>query len=135
MGAWGELAFDNDTANDWAYELEESDDFALVESALTEVEELGDEYVDQDVACNALAACEVLARLRGNHGYKNAYTEKVDAWVTAHPSTPPPALLKRALSAIDRILGDESELRELWDESGGDDWRKAMEDLRRRVGA
>jgi predicted secreted protein len=55
--------------------------------------------------------------------------------VTAHPSTPPPALLKRALSAIDRILGDESDLRELWDESSGDDWRKAMDDLRRRVGA
>ena len=102
---------------------------------MTEVEELGDEYVDQDVACNALAACEVLARLRGNHGYENAYTKKVDAWVSAHPSTPPPALLKRALSVIDRILGDGSELRELWEESGGDDWRKAMDDLRRRVGA
>jgi hypothetical protein len=134
MGAWGALAFDNDTANDWAYGLEESDGLALVESALTEVEEVGGAYLDQDVACNALAACEVLARLRGNHGYKNAYTEKVDTWVTAHPSSPSPVLLKRALSAIDRILGDESELRELWDESGGDEWRKGIDDLRQRVG-
>jgi hypothetical protein len=135
MGAWGELAFDNDTANDWAYGLEESGDLALIESALADLEERGDEYVDQDVACNALAACEVLARLRGNHGYRNAYTKKVDAWVTVHPLTPPPALLRRALSAIDRILRDESELRQLWDDAGGDDWRKAMDDLRRRVGA
>ncbi len=66
MGAWGELAFDNDTANDWAYYLEDVDDLSLVESALSEVEEIGDEYLDQDVACNALAACETLARLQGN---------------------------------------------------------------------
>ena len=26
MGAWGVLAFDNDDANDWAYDLEEADD-------------------------------------------------------------------------------------------------------------
>ena len=52
MGAWGELAFDNDTANDWAYELEGIDDLSLIESALKEVEDIGDEYLDQDIACN-----------------------------------------------------------------------------------
>src|ERR1700733_11917553 len=31
MGAWGELAFDNDSANDWAYSLDEADDLAPVE--------------------------------------------------------------------------------------------------------
>ncbi|MGE3819895.1 MAG: DUF4259 domain-containing protein, partial [Isosphaeraceae bacterium] len=34
MGIWGVLAFDNDTANDWAYDLEDVDDLSLVESAL-----------------------------------------------------------------------------------------------------
>src|SRR4051794_10074160 len=109
MGAWGELAFDNDTANDWAYGLEEVDDLSLVESALGELEALGNDYVDQDIACNALAACEVLARLRGNAGYKNSYTEKVDGWVALHPLTPSPALLKRARAGVDRILGKDSE--------------------------
>jgi hypothetical protein len=30
----------------------------------------------------------VLARLLGNPGYRNAYTEKVDRWVTAHALAP-----------------------------------------------
>jgi hypothetical protein len=131
MGAWGELAFDNDTANDWAYGLDDVTDLSLVESALDELEDVGDEYLDQDVACNALAACEVLARLLGNFGYRNAYTEKVDNWVVAHPTKPDSALLNRAREAIDRILDEESELRELWED--GDSWRKSIEDLRQRL--
>ena len=92
MGAWGEFAFDNDTANDWAYGLMTSD-LSLVEYAFDELEEVGDDYLDQDVACNALAACEVIARLRGNPGYKNAFTEKVDEWVAAHKLKPSPVLV------------------------------------------
>jgi len=135
MGAWGELAFDNDAANDWAHGLEEVDDLSLVESALGELEDVGDEYLDQDVACNALAASEVLARLHGNFGYRNAYTEKVDTWVMAHPTKPGPALLKRASEAILRILGESSELRELWEEGDRNSWRKSVEDLRQRLRA
>jgi hypothetical protein len=135
MGAWGHRAFDNDTANDWAYDLREADDLSLVESALAELEGVGDEYLDQDVACNALAACEVLARLRGNHGYENSYTKKVDEWVKAHPLMPPSSLLARAAAAIDRILGDDSELRELWDETGDTDWHDGVRELRQRVGS
>ena len=133
MGAWGELAFDNDTANDWAYDLDEVTDLSLVESTFDELEEVGDEYLDQDQACNALAACEVLARLKGNFGYRNAYTEKVDAWVAAHPHKPSQQLLSRASAAIDRILGDNSELRDLWEESGPDAWRQSVEELRGRL--
>lgn len=135
MGAWGELAFDNDTANDWAYELADVEDLSLVESTLSALEHLGSEYVEQDLACDVLAACEVLARLKGNNGYKNAYTEKVDDWVAAHPLTPSPALLKRAVEGIDRILGDDSELRELWEDDEADEWLEAMADLRRRLEA
>ena len=136
MGAWGHLAFDNDTANDWAYDLEEIEDLSLVEAAFAELEGVGTEYLDQDVACNALGACEVLARLQGHPGYTNAYTEKVDQWVEAHKLNPSPAVLKRASAAIDRILADNSELRELWGEGDdGDAWRKSVEDLRVRMQA
>src|SRR4051794_18781810 len=72
MGTWGERAFDNDTANDWAYDLDGIEDLSLVETAFHELEEAGDDFLDQDLACNALAACEVLARLRGNFGYLDA---------------------------------------------------------------
>ncbi|MGP0064958.1 MAG: DUF4259 domain-containing protein [Isosphaeraceae bacterium] len=135
MGAWGVLAFDNDTANDWAYGLDGVDDLGLVESAFDEVAEVGGDYLDSDLACNALAACEVLARLRGRPGYTNAFTEKVDDWVAAHRLVPSAELLARASAAIDRILGDDSELRELWEEVDGDAWRASVEDLRHRLRA
>lgn len=133
MGAWGHRAFDNDTANDWAYNLEAVEDLSLVEAAFTELEEVGTNYLDQDIACNALAACEVLARCLGHPGYTDAYTEKVDAWVAAHKLTPSPSLLARAAKAIDRVLGQESELRELWEDAGDDDWRRSVEELRQRL--
>ena len=132
MGAWGHLAFDNDTANDWAYDLDDATDLSLVEDALEALD--GHEYLDQDVACVALAACEVLARCLGNSGYKNAYTEKVDAWVAARAMQPSAALLERASTAIDRIVGDNSELRDLWAESDElKEWRASVDDLRRRL--
>jgi hypothetical protein len=134
MGAWGELAFDNDTANDWAYGLEDVDNLSLVESAFDELEEADDDDLDQGIACEALAACEVIARLQGNPGYKNSFTQKVDDWVAAHKIKPSAALVPRASAAIDRILGEDSELRQLWEEGDmGEKWRKSVEDLRRRM--
>jgi hypothetical protein len=69
MGTWGVLAFDNDDANDWAYDLANVDDLSSVESAIDEVEKTG-KNVDSSSASIALAACEVLARLQGHDGYR-----------------------------------------------------------------
>jgi hypothetical protein len=73
MGAWGARAFDNDDANDWAYELDGVSDLSLVGSAFDDVDAAGSGYLEQPPACNALAACEILARLRGRAGYTNAF--------------------------------------------------------------
>ncbi|MGZ3426454.1 MAG: DUF4259 domain-containing protein [Polyangia bacterium] len=136
MGAWGLLAFDNDDACDWAFGLEEATDLSLVESTLDEVADAGDEYLDSVAAANALAACEVVVRCLGNPGYQNAYTKNVDEWVARRKLTPSAALLKRAEAAIERILGDRSELRQLFDEADqGPAWRASVEDLRRRLRA
>lgn len=132
MGVWGHLAFDNDAANDWAYGLDGVSDLRLVEEAFNRVEAPASEYLEQDEACSALAAIEVLARLRGRPGYTNAYTEKVDRWVAAHP-IPSQELIVRGLSVLDRVLAPQSELLELWEEAGADDWRAAVADLRARL--
>jgi Domain of unknown function (DUF4259) len=131
MGAWGVLAFDNDDANDWAYGLEKTSDLSLVVSTFAQVDE--EDYLEAPAGSEALAACEVLARLLGRPGYQNAYTERVDQWVKQHPEKPSPALLGRASAVIDRVLADKSELRELWDEGDSEEWLQAVEDLRGRV--
>ena len=133
MGAWGVLAFDNDDANDWAYGLDEIEDLSLIESAFEEVES-ADDYLEAPSASNALAACEVLARLKGNSSYKNAFTENVDEWVASHSIVPSEAILKRAEAAIDRILGDNSELKELWaDSDENSNWLASIKDIRQRL--
>ena len=133
MGAWGVLAFDNDEACDWAFGLKDVDDLSMVEDAFSDVETSAAGYLDAGAAANALAACELLARLEGRPGYTNAYTQPVDLWVAAHPNQPTERLTGRALAVIDRILGADSELRQLWDESGDEGWQAAMADLRSRV--
>jgi hypothetical protein len=135
MGAWGFDTFDNDAACDWKYELEESDDLSVIERAISAVLNDDEEYLDADLGAAGLADCDALARLRGNWGVRNAYTESLDAWVEAHRHlTPSPDLLRRALAAIDRIRGESSELAAVWDEGDSkDQWHKAVDALRGRL--
>jgi hypothetical protein len=134
MGAWDAGSFDNDTAGDWAFALGEQSDTTLVESTLDSVLAVGAEYLDSDVACEGLAAAEVVARLRGNWGVRSPYSEPVDQWVESHPGQPAPGLITKAVAAIDRVLSKPSELLDLWSESDQfDRWRGSVQDLRSRV--
>jgi hypothetical protein len=56
MGAWGERVFENDTASDWADELDDVDDLSLVQSAFDELEAVANGYLEHDPACNALGS-------------------------------------------------------------------------------
>lgn len=134
MGAWGTDTFDNDTAGDWGYDLEEHADLSLVRSTIEQALSVGSEYLDSDLGCTSLAACEVLARLQGNFGAQSAYTEAVDQWVRSHPMSVPSELVVLAVRVIDRVLTTPSELLELWEEAGDEDeWRARVGNLRERV--
>ncbi|MBD2108098.1 DUF4259 domain-containing protein [Nodosilinea sp. FACHB-13] len=134
MGTWSVDAFGNDDAADWVIELTKSDDLSLVEAAINGVLAESD-YLDAADAAIALAAIEVIARLNGNWGDRNAYTEPVDDWVAQVNVQPEPALLAQARAAIDRILSEDSEMLELWQDSGDyEDWLGSVENLRSRIG-
>ena len=134
MGAWGTGVFDNDTACDWAYGLEEQSGLALIERTLDTVLAAAGEYLDASDAEEALAAIETIARLQGHWGVRNSYTANVDAWVEKAKLQPPPALARKAHAAIDRILGEDSEILELWDDSELlDEWKQEVDALRLRV--
>jgi hypothetical protein len=130
MGTWGFGAFENDTAADWAYALEEASDLAPLEAAFDAVE--GGRYLDADLAAEAVAAAEVLAALRGRAAAQ--LPEEVSAWVAEHPQVVPDVLLADARRAVEKVAED-SELKDLWEES--DEfaaWRRAVDDLRARLG-
>lgn len=133
MSAWGADSFDNDTACDWAYTLEAAVDLSPVELALRAAADGNEDFLDADVCCEALAASEVVARLSGNYGVRNSYTEVVDNWVIAHPQVPSREIIHLAQKAIDRVLGEQSELRHLWEDGGAAEWIAAVNALRDRL--
>ena len=134
MGTWDTDAFGNDTACDWGYSLEDTNDLSLVESIIDRVLATGSDYLEAPESEEALAAVEVVARLQGNWGIRNAYTEPVDSWVERTQLTPSTELVQKAHAAIDRIQISPSELLELWEESEMvDEWKKSLLDLKARV--
>jgi hypothetical protein len=135
MGAWDVDSFANDTACDWSYGLEEAKDLGYVENTLDAVLRFGKKSVAADEAECAVAAAEVIARLKGNWGIENSYSETTDNWVRSHPQTPPPALVAKAVATLERIVVEPSELLDLWTEGGGDSdgWVDTVAELKGRV--
>lgn len=134
MGAWSTESFGNDTANDWAYGLEETSDLSLVRETIRRVLESGKENLGARDAEKVIAAVEVIARLKCNFGERDAFTEKVDYWVKVNPQTPPTDLVLLASQALDRVLQPSSELFELWEESSEfEKWKASVLDLKRRA--
>ncbi len=127
MGAWSHEPFGNDTAADWAYQLEGHADFSIVEAALRRVLE-EDDFLDADAAFEAVAAAEVLAKALGRGTQADPYTEAVDAWLATIGVNPTPQLLSLAQKALARVTAPESELRELWEDS--EDFEEWMESIR-----
>ena len=134
MGAWDTDAFGNDTACDWAYSLEGSGDLSLVESTIDRVLATGSDYLEAPEAEEALAAAEVIARLQGNWGIRNVYSEPVDTWVQRTQLKPSPNLVRKAHAAIDRMVNSPSELLELWEDSEEvEAWIQSVSDIKSRI--
>jgi hypothetical protein len=96
----------------------------------------GQQYLEAPESSQAIAAAEVVARLQGHFGIRNAYTESVDEWVAAHPQNVPATLARKAHAALDRILAPPSELLELWEESEDfESWKEMITELKNRIQA
>lgn len=136
MGTWAVDAFGNDYAQDWAEDLEQTSNLEAVESTLDTALENNGGMLEAPFGAEALVAIEVLARLQGKGGERSEDSAAVDAWVEARK---PKArvrtdLAEKAGRAIERILSEQSELRELWaDSEHYADWRAAVEELRGRI--
>ena len=134
MGAWSHESFGNDEACDWLADLREGSDLRPAEAAFDEVLTVGGGNLEARQAVEAIAAAEVLARILGRFGVRDAYSERIDAWVTQVRLKPSPDLISKARRALDRVLVVPSELMELWEEDGEpSDWRAAVNDLRGRI--
>ena len=108
---------------------------AYIEAALDAVLSEND-YLDSDIGSEAVAAIEVIAKMLGKGTQADAYTESADIWVAAMKEAPSADLRAKAVRAIDRITGDESELAELWSDSDDTDgWSATLATLREVMAA
>lgn len=130
MGTWGFGPFDNDTAADWAGHLDEAAPAArpaLVREALTTVVKATG-YLDADDAMSAIAAAAVIAGTRPD-GPEIDPTYGPDAETLADLRLDPD-LDTLAAQALVRVMDEESEWRELWEEADEfDDARRVLDAL------
>ncbi|MBV6319566.1 DUF4259 domain-containing protein [Duganella violaceipulchra] len=136
MATWAVDAFGNDYAQDWAEDLGQISNLEAVENTLDTALDNAGETLDAPFAAEALVAIEVLARLQGKGGERSEDSAAVDEWVDARKAKARVRtdLAEKAGRAIERILSEQSELRELWaDSEHYADWRAAVEELRGRI--
>jgi hypothetical protein len=117
MAAWGEKAFQNDSALDWLKELRAGGldvlRRTLTDAALTnELHEL-----DADDGASAIAAAELVAAAFGFG--RGRVPQEAHAWLDANQHAFTPADLGLAKRALQRVLAPNSELSALWDDGGG----------------
>lgn len=129
MGAWGLGSFENDTALDWVFDLTEGG-LDLIEQALDVVPGL---QLDADEGSQALAAAEIVAALNGRG--RGNLPEEVTAWMASVQPMDAQPLRAKALQALDAVLSEDSELRELWAETEDfEAWKADVEALKTLLG-
>ena len=134
MGAWLHEPFGNDDALDWVYQLEDIQDDSVLARVFNRAIENQDDYLEADDAFVIVAAAEVVAKLLGKGTQQDSYTEQVDEWVKSVDFQPSADLLAKAQTALDLVLGEESELKELWSEAEEEDrdaWYSNIEALKK----
>ncbi len=134
MGAWGTGLFENDEALDFAGDVVERGGLALVENVIEELLDMGDDYIDAPEAEQVLVAAEIVAALAGRPAPE--YPDELAEWLDELDVEPDATLVESARRACQRVLTPPSELLELWEEAGEDDyaeWRVGVEAIIARL--
>ena len=131
MGAWGVGHFENDDALDWVGEVEDGDILEMVDEAIAGAESGGD-YLEAPDGCWVLAAAEIIAAMLGHAS--TDLPEPLPTMIAQLPAGADPELVERTRAAVDRVLAEDSELRELWAETDDfDAWTSAVAELKTRL--
>ncbi|GAA1609703.1 DUF4259 domain-containing protein [Actinoplanes couchii] len=117
MGTWDFGPFDNDNAADWSGELQDAGPdqrVALIRQTLGEVLHES-AYLDSDPANRAVAAAAVVASLQPSGS--TLTTPYAPDFLTGGGTLEiPDDMPALALRALDRVVGDDSEWRDLWED-------------------
>ena len=129
MGAWGVGSFENDHACDFLADATESGDLSLIREALDNVL-TSTEYVEARDANAAIVAAEIVAAGLGRPTLAAQRKDAISGWLSRIRPTIDAGLLAQTKDALSRILDQNSELRELWEETDDfSDWQDSVKEL------
>lgn len=115
MGAWNYGVFDDDTAYDALEDLKASSNIAAdMEKYFDAVIEA--EYVEYDNGQYALVSAAVIDSVTNKTQYR-CDDETYFQWIETLKHFDFSSLKQKAIAAIDAVLSDRSELKELWEEN------------------
>lgn len=122
MGTWGTGLFDNDAAADFMMDLEEANDVrSICESVFQEA--LESDYLESDLGSNVIVAAAYVDRQVNGTVFSEKDAEEplaIDLFPDSHPHTDLRDLKPLARKALTRVLSQDSELMELWQENEED---------------
>lgn len=134
MGAWGSGILDDDTALDALEELKASSEIiADMEKYLDAAIEA--DYVEYEDAQYALASAAIVDGVINGTPYWCGDEDLLD-WTHSKQCSDFLPLKSKAVKAIDAVLSDGSELRELWEENDAlyDAWKADKLSVKKRLG-
>ena len=132
MGAWGIGPFQNDDGVDEAYNFALAVQEAKADKAdrIRRVFTLDEGYLEADDGAEVLAVAALLAGYATTDADAAQWVETVKLWLEAQPAQIVAEWRALARAAVLRVLADDSELAELWDESeDAGEWRGSTQRL------
>lgn len=135
MGAWGSGLYDNDHAMELVEEVVGGGGLESLEEALRRAVEVGEEYLEAPEGEQALAAADIVSRLRGRNVPADTGVAELAEWLEDVDFFVGKETVRRAGAAVARVMRKPSEVMELWSESGSLDatWAAAVSLLVRRL--
>src|SRR5262245_13730309 len=112
MGTWGTRTFDDDTASDWLDEIGQEPSVTFLRETL---EMPVEGYLEFETCVGFLAAAEIVAGVL--KGPREGLPEEAVAVIQALAGADVEPLRKLAGDKARLVLGESSELRELWSEN------------------
>ena len=136
MGAWGHRPFEDDAALDFVWDIEEAENPKdIITEALTNAVEA--EYLEYDEANAAIvSAAYIDSAVNGTKYTTPEMSEpyEVDTFSTRFPELDLSDLKIKAVAALEKVIGEDSELKELWEESEEPAWQQGIEEMIKRLG-
>ncbi len=132
MGAHGINIFDEDHACDWLSDLCDHDDPKEFFRECLNLSD-ADEYLEVMQCAGVLGTSVIIDGIL--NGSAKELPEEAVEWIAEHKNLSVQRLVPKAISGLDAVLGEESELNDLWKENEElyPEWRRQIEELKERL--